>query len=65
RTLDALRRELDLDTEHDGKLRLIARIGPDGDLAEGDTVALRLSPDTILLFDPETGERVTAEPRHG
>jgi multiple sugar transport system ATP-binding protein len=63
RTLNALRRELDLDTEHDGKLRLIARIGPDGDLAEGDTVGLRLSPDTILLFDPETGERLAAQGR--
>jgi multiple sugar transport system ATP-binding protein len=59
--IDALRRELDPGTDHDGRLRLVAGVDTASAAAEGATAALRLSLDGIMLFDAASGERISAE----
>jgi multiple sugar transport system ATP-binding protein len=58
RRLGALQRELDLGAGHDGLLRLVARLGTDSPAAEGLSADLAVDPERVLLFDPETGERL-------
>jgi multiple sugar transport system ATP-binding protein len=57
-TLAALRRELELSPSGGGRFRLVARLGPDRPVAEGDRVPLRCRPDGLVLFDPESGARI-------
>jgi multiple sugar transport system ATP-binding protein len=59
--LGALQRELALGDGHDGRLRLVARIGTDNPAQAGKEMDLALDPRTLQLFDAESGERI--EPR--
>ena len=59
--LDALPTELDLEQLRDGSLRLVARIDSACELAEGDRLELTVDPARIMLFDPESGERLRDE----
>jgi len=56
--LGALQRELDLDAAHGGGLRLVARLGADRPVREGDDIELAIDPGGLLLFDAETGARI-------
>jgi multiple sugar transport system ATP-binding protein len=58
RRLAALQQELDLDGGHDGVLRLVARLGAESAAAAGETLALAIDPEGLLLFDGESGERL-------
>ncbi|AGA92095.1 ATPase component of ABC-type sugar transporter [Thioflavicoccus mobilis 8321] len=56
--LGVLEEELGLPAEHDGRLRLVARLGSDCRVREGAGVALGIEAGAILLFDPDSGERI-------
>ena len=58
-SLGALHRELELDAEHDGCLRVVARLGADIRVREGETIDLSIDRGDIHLFDSETGENIT------
>ena len=61
RRLAALQQELDLDGGHDGVLRLVARLGAESAAAAGETLALAIDPEGLLLFDGESGERLPGD----
>jgi multiple sugar transport system ATP-binding protein len=56
--LAELQRELDLDTGHKDRLRMVARVSGDIRLREGERTDLYLDPRGLLLFDDRTGERI-------
>jgi multiple sugar transport system ATP-binding protein len=56
--LAGFQREMGLDAGHGDRLRLVARVGSDSPAAAGQEVRLRLRTDEILVFDPQTGERL-------
>jgi multiple sugar transport system ATP-binding protein len=60
--LASMQRELELDTGHDGRRRLVARVGADSRAREAESMTLCIDPDGILLFDAESGERIAAGP---
>ncbi|WP_089728820.1 ABC transporter ATP-binding protein [Candidatus Thiosymbion oneisti] len=57
--LGALQRELELDAGHDGRLRVVARLGADIRAQEGETIDLSVERGDVHLFDSETGENIT------
>jgi len=48
-------------SQQDGRLRLIARLGSDTPVAEGDRLDLRIDPAAALFFDPASGARIPTE----
>ena len=56
--LRGLTRDLEVEAPGDGKRRLTARLQSGSPAVEGGSLRLRIDPDWLLLFDPETGERV-------
>ena len=63
--LDALQQELELDREHGGCLRLVARVGTENAVVTGEAIALDIDPEKILLFDPKSGKRIDSSNTHG
>jgi len=57
--LGALQRELELNVGHDGRLRVVARLGADIRAQEGETIDLSVERGDVHLFDSETGENIT------
>jgi multiple sugar transport system ATP-binding protein len=56
--LEELRGEPDLETGHEGRLRMVARVPGDIRFREGERTDLYLDPRGLLLFDDRTGERI-------
>ena len=56
--LRGLLQDLGLSDSGDGKRRLSVRVAGGSPVVEGDSLHLRVDPDRLLFFHPETGERV-------
>lgn len=61
RQLRELTRDLELEAPRGGRRRFTARVGRESRAAEGEPVHFRIDPESVLLFDPGTGKRVTSD----
>jgi multiple sugar transport system ATP-binding protein len=59
--LRGLFQELELEAPGEGSRRLVARLESGREASEGEPVSLRVAPEDVLLFDPDTGRRLTPE----
>ncbi len=59
--LRSLTRDLELEEPREGKRRLTARLSGGSGPREGETESFFIDTEEIMLFDPETGERVRTQ----
>ncbi len=58
----AMAPDLDLGSDSEGRLPLVARLDGATPVAEGDPIALALRPEDVRLFEADTGRRVGGSP---
>ena len=62
--LGAVVQELEMEGPTEGRQRVTARLESGSEIQEGDSPALTVDPDRIMLFHPENGDRIQP-PDHG